>query len=208
MKVMCLFSIYILVITSWVYAYVKTSNCTTLSIRTVLHDNHTSNKKLKDALRKKKISEFVFIWPQLEKTHKIPPSSRDEGHLFLHGLESSPKSSLQTSQEAWLPLGHKVGSKRCPSRLERRAESFASLRHEAWLPGWVWNANLRSLWPLERNIRSWTQATNVAWNIPLVQLPKSSKGHAHIKSPYRGPPQLRLHASTAGGMRFGPWLWN
>ena len=28
------------------------------------------------------------------------PSSRDEGHLFLHGLESSPKSSLQTSQEA------------------------------------------------------------------------------------------------------------
>ena len=27
-------------------------------------------------------------------------SLRDEGHLFLHGLESSPKSSLQTSQEA------------------------------------------------------------------------------------------------------------
>ena len=23
--------------------------------------------------------------PQLEKTHKIPPSSRDEGFLFLHG---------------------------------------------------------------------------------------------------------------------------
>ena len=38
--------------------------------------------------------------PQLGKTHKTPPSSRDEGHLFLHGLESSPKSSLQTSQEA------------------------------------------------------------------------------------------------------------
>ena len=28
-------------------------------------------------------------------------------------------------------LGHKVGSKRCLSQLERRAESFASLRHEA-----------------------------------------------------------------------------
>ena len=32
--------------------------------------------------------------PSIEKTHKTPPSSRDEGHLFLHGLESSPKSSL------------------------------------------------------------------------------------------------------------------
>ena len=26
--------------------------------------------------------------------------ARDEGHLFLHGLESSPKSSLQTEEEA------------------------------------------------------------------------------------------------------------
>ena len=34
--------------------------------------------------------------PQLEKTHETPPSSRDEGLLFLHGLESNPESSLQT----------------------------------------------------------------------------------------------------------------
>ena len=37
---------------------------------------------------------------QLEKTHVTPPSSRDEGLLFLHGLESNPESSLQTPQEA------------------------------------------------------------------------------------------------------------
>ena len=36
----------------------------------------------------------------LEKTHETPPSSRDEGLLFLHGLESNPESSLQTPQEA------------------------------------------------------------------------------------------------------------
>ena len=31
-------------------------------------------------------------------------------------------------------------------------------RGENWLPGWVWNANPRSLSPLESNVRSWTQA--------------------------------------------------
>ena len=36
----------------------------------------------------------------LEKSHETPPSSRDEGLLFLHGLESNPESSLQTPQEA------------------------------------------------------------------------------------------------------------
>ena len=36
----------------------------------------------------------------LEKTHETPPSLRDEGLLFLHGLESNPESSLQTPQEA------------------------------------------------------------------------------------------------------------
>ena len=41
-----------------------------------------------------------ILAPHLEKMHKTPPSSRYEGLLFLHGLESSPKSSLQTSQEA------------------------------------------------------------------------------------------------------------
>ena len=38
--------------------------------------------------------------PQLEKTHETPPSSRDEGLLFLHGLESNLEASLQTPQEA------------------------------------------------------------------------------------------------------------
>ena len=37
--------------------------------------------------------------PQLEKTHETPPSSRDVGLLFLHGLESNPESSLQTEEE-------------------------------------------------------------------------------------------------------------
>ena len=32
-----------------------------------------------------------------------PPSSRDEGLLFLPGLESNPRSSLQTEEEAGLP---------------------------------------------------------------------------------------------------------
>ena len=32
-----------------------------------------------------------------------PPSSRAEGLLFLHGLESNPGSSLQTEEEAGLP---------------------------------------------------------------------------------------------------------
>ena len=31
----------------------------------------------------------------IEKTHEMPPSSRDEGLLFLHRLESNPESSLQ-----------------------------------------------------------------------------------------------------------------
>ena len=38
--------------------------------------------------------------PQLEETPETPPSSRAEGLLFLHGLESNPESSLQTPQEA------------------------------------------------------------------------------------------------------------
>ena len=52
----------------------------------------------------------------VQKTHETPPSSRDEGLLFLHGLDRNPESSIQTPQEAWLPLGHTVGSKRYPSR--------------------------------------------------------------------------------------------
>ena len=34
---------------------------------------------------------------------QAPPSSRAEGLLFLHGLESNPGSSLQTEEEAGLP---------------------------------------------------------------------------------------------------------
>ena len=41
--------------------------------------------------------------PQLEETPETPPSSRAEGLLSLHGLESNPGSSLQTEEEAGLP---------------------------------------------------------------------------------------------------------
>ena len=41
--------------------------------------------------------------PQLEESTETPPSSRAEGLLFLHGLESNPGSSLQTEEEAGLP---------------------------------------------------------------------------------------------------------
>ena len=37
----------------------------------------------------------LILVPQLEKTHKTPPSLRAEGLLFLYGLESNPESSLQ-----------------------------------------------------------------------------------------------------------------
>ena len=41
--------------------------------------------------------------PQLEENPETPLSSRAEGVLFLHGLESNPGSSLQTEEEAGLP---------------------------------------------------------------------------------------------------------
>ena len=64
----------------------------------------------------------------LEKTHEMPPSSPDEGLLFLHGLESNPESSLQTPNTGGLtPFRPLLGSKGYPSRLERRAESIHSL---------------------------------------------------------------------------------
>ena len=77
-----------------------------------------------------------FMIPR-EKPHtgaaarENPPSSRDWGLLFLPDLEINPWSFLQTSQEALLPLGHSMGSKRYLSRLERRAEYFVSPREEA-----------------------------------------------------------------------------
>ena len=39
----------------------------------------------------------------LEETPETPPSSRAEGLLLLHGLESNPGSSLQTEEEAGHP---------------------------------------------------------------------------------------------------------
>ena len=79
-----------------------------------------------------------------------PVHPGDKSWMFIGRTDAEAETPILWPPHAksWLPLGHKVGSTRCPSRLERRAESFASLRHEAWLPGWVWNANLRSLWPL------------------------------------------------------------
>ena len=75
-------------------------------------------------------SSFSECWALSQLCHSpLSLSSRGFVLLFLPDLESNPWSFLQTSQEALLPLGHKVGSKRCPSRLKRRAESFASLRH-------------------------------------------------------------------------------
>ena len=40
---------------------------------------------------------------QLEETYETPRSSRDEGLIFLHGLETNHESSLQTEEEAGLP---------------------------------------------------------------------------------------------------------
>ena len=40
---------------------------------------------------------------QLKETDETPRSSRDEGLIFLHGLETNHESSLQTEEEAGLP---------------------------------------------------------------------------------------------------------
>ena len=40
---------------------------------------------------------------QLEETHETNRSSRDEGLIFLHGLETYQESSIQTEEEAGLP---------------------------------------------------------------------------------------------------------
>ena len=37
---------------------------------------------------------------QLEETHETPRSSRDEGLIFLHVLETNHESSLQTEEQA------------------------------------------------------------------------------------------------------------
>ena len=48
-------------------------------------------------------TEIVITAGIYEETTETPPSSRAEGLLFLHGLESNPGSSLQTEEEAGLP---------------------------------------------------------------------------------------------------------
>ena len=48
----------------------------------------------------------------------IPLSSRDEARLFLQDLESNPEFPLKTRQEASVPLGHSMGSKKYPSQLK------------------------------------------------------------------------------------------
>src|SRR5574340_862990 len=40
------------------------------------------------------------LGPPLENNPEIPPSSRDEGHRLLRGLETNLATSLQTPQEA------------------------------------------------------------------------------------------------------------
>ena len=40
------------------------------------------------------------LGPPLQNNPEIPPSSRDEGLLLLHGLETNLATSLQTPQEA------------------------------------------------------------------------------------------------------------
>ena len=40
---------------------------------------------------------------QLEETHETPRASRDEGLIFLHGLETNLECSIQTEEEARLP---------------------------------------------------------------------------------------------------------
>ena len=74
------------------------------------------------------------LGPPLENNPEIPPSSRDEGLRLLHGLATNLATSLQTPQEACLPLVHPVSSKRYPSRLESRAGFFASTRDECLSP--------------------------------------------------------------------------
>ena len=58
------------------------------------------------------IGAWIYLWAfyfvpliymHLEKTHETPPSSRNEGLLFLPDLESNPESSLQNEEEAGLP---------------------------------------------------------------------------------------------------------
>ena len=46
--------------------------------------------------------EETHTGAQLEETHETPRSSRDEGLIFLHGLETNHESSLQIEEQAGL----------------------------------------------------------------------------------------------------------
>ena len=96
--------------------------------------------------------------PQLEETPEMPPSSRGEGLLFLPGLESNHESSLISEEEAGLPWGHSGGTKISASRLGRRADPLLPLEARPDSPGEHGMQPRDPCLPLERNIRSWTQA--------------------------------------------------
>ena len=51
-------------------------------------------------LRPRTAREARRPYAELKETPETPPSSRAEGLLFLHGLESNPGSSLQTEEGA------------------------------------------------------------------------------------------------------------
>ena len=65
--------------------------------------------------------------PQLGKTHR----HREIGDFFSCLNWRAIPGLLSKLQEALLPLGHSMGSKRYLSRLERRVEYFVSPREEA-----------------------------------------------------------------------------
>ena len=69
--------------------------------------------------------------PQLEESPENPPSSRAEGLLFLHGLQSNPGSSLQTEDCHFLLQGIFPAQRSNPSflRLLRWQVGSLSLCH-------------------------------------------------------------------------------
>ena len=81
--------------------------------------------------------------PSMAMTSAAPPTAMTSGAPSTAMTSAAPSTAM---------------SKRPASRLERRAESLASPRDEAWLPGGAWNATPRSLPSLERKIRSRTHA--------------------------------------------------
>ena len=65
-----------------------------------------------------------------------PPSSRAEGLLFLHGLESNPGSSLQTDEEAGGEVRDPVQEKDPSDRAGPGPEEHGGLWNLRTTPGW------------------------------------------------------------------------